>query len=73
MIVLVGDEIQRHVIKLRRGWDMVEQLQWRPTNVLSPWCKFPCSNCGFTLQGAQVSLTNVCSRYSETSLHHHLV
>jgi hypothetical protein len=31
MIVLVGDEIQRHVIKSRRGGDMVEQLQWKPT------------------------------------------
>jgi hypothetical protein len=30
MTVLVGDEIQRHVIKSRRGGDMVEQLQWRP-------------------------------------------
>jgi hypothetical protein len=27
MIVLVGDEIQHRVIKSRRGWDMVEQLQ----------------------------------------------
>jgi hypothetical protein len=29
MTVLVGDEIQRRVIKSRRGGDMVEQLQWR--------------------------------------------
>jgi hypothetical protein len=28
MTVLVGDEIQCHVIKSRRGGDMVEQLQW---------------------------------------------
>jgi hypothetical protein len=30
MTVLVGDEIQRRVIKSRRGRDRVEQLQWRP-------------------------------------------
>jgi hypothetical protein len=30
MTVLVGDEIQRRVIKSRRGEDRVEQLQWRP-------------------------------------------
>jgi hypothetical protein len=30
MTVLVGDEIQCHVIKSRRGGDMVEQLQWQP-------------------------------------------
>jgi hypothetical protein len=30
MTVLVGDEIQRHAIKSRRGGARVEQLQWRP-------------------------------------------
>jgi hypothetical protein len=30
MTVLVGYEIQRRVIKSRRGGDRVEQLQWRP-------------------------------------------
>jgi hypothetical protein len=34
-------------------------------NGLMPWCKLPHSNHGFTLQGARVSLTTVCSRYSE--------
>jgi hypothetical protein len=29
MTILVGDEIQRRVIKSRRGGDMVEQLQWQ--------------------------------------------
>jgi hypothetical protein len=28
--VLVGDEIQHHVIKSRKGGDMMEQLKWRP-------------------------------------------
>jgi hypothetical protein len=31
MIVLVGDEIQCRMIKSTRGYDIVEQLQWRPT------------------------------------------
>jgi hypothetical protein len=30
MTVLVGDEIQRRMIKSRRGGARVEQLQWRP-------------------------------------------
>jgi hypothetical protein len=30
MTVLVGDEIQRRVIKSRRGGARVEQLQWQP-------------------------------------------
>jgi hypothetical protein len=30
MTELVGDEIQRRVIKSRRGGARVEQLQWRP-------------------------------------------
>jgi hypothetical protein len=30
MTVLVGDEIQRRMIKSRMGGDMVEQLQWQP-------------------------------------------
>jgi hypothetical protein len=30
MTVLVGDEIQRRVIKSRRGEARVEQLQWQP-------------------------------------------
>jgi hypothetical protein len=34
-------------------------------NILTPWCKIPHNNRGFTLQGARVSLTNVCSRYNE--------
>jgi hypothetical protein len=34
-------------------------------NKLKPWCKLPCSNCGFTLQGARVSLTTVYSKYNE--------
>jgi hypothetical protein len=35
-------------------------------NGLTPWCKLPHSfNRGFTLQGARVSLTNVCSRYNK--------
>jgi hypothetical protein len=34
-------------------------------NELTPWCKLPHNNRGFTLQGAQVSLINVFSRYNE--------
>jgi hypothetical protein len=31
MTILVGDEIQRRVIKSIRGGDRMEQLQWRPS------------------------------------------
>jgi hypothetical protein len=72
---LVGDEIQRREIKIGRGGDreggsvtLADLL-----NGLTPWCKLPHSNCGFTLQGARVSLTNVYSRDSDNSLRRHLV
>jgi hypothetical protein len=34
-------------------------------NEITPWCKLPHNNHGFTLQGARVSLTTICSRYNE--------
>jgi hypothetical protein len=34
-------------------------------NGMTPSCKLPHTNHGFTLQGSRVSLTNVCSRYNK--------